>query len=125
MPFLSMILNWLSGGVLTSVLGHLEKRAALQNDRERMQTEITIEQVKAELATRIEQAQIIKAELGHPVAWFPRFLISMSAAIYFTSHVVDAIWNLDGSVAALPQNEALLLGVVFSGMFIETTFRKR
>jgi hypothetical protein len=122
---LAMVLNWLSGGVLTSVLGHLEKRAALQNDRERMQTEITIEQVKSELATRLEQAQIIKAELGHPIAWFPRFMAAMVAVLYFTAHITDAIWNLDGTVAPLPTNEAALLGLIFSGMFLESTFRKR
>jgi hypothetical protein len=122
---LAMVLNWLSGGVLKSVLGHLEARKALENDAKKMQTEITIQQVKAELATRLEQASIIKAQLGHPIAWAPRFLAEMSAVIYFMSICVDAIWDLRGTVSALPTNEAALLGVIFSGMFISSTFGSR
>ncbi|MEY5097590.1 MAG: hypothetical protein RJA36_309 [Pseudomonadota bacterium] len=121
---LAMILNWLGGGVLTSVLGHLEKRAAIENDREKLKTEVTISEIKAELATRQEQAQIVKLQLGHPVAWVPRFLAEMTAVVYFLSIVVDSIWNLDGTVAALPVAEAGLMATIFAGMFLTATFRK-
>jgi hypothetical protein len=120
----SFFLNWLGGGVLTSVLGHLEKRAALQNDRERMKTEITIDQIKSELAIRQEQAAVIKLQLGHPIAWFPRFAAEMTAVLYFSSHVIDSVWDLAGTVAELPTNEAAIIGVIFSGMFLKATFGK-
>jgi hypothetical protein len=122
---LTVLLNWLSGGVLTSVLGHLEKRAALQNDRERMQTEITIEQVKAELATRLEQASIVKLQLGHWISWLPRFLIEGSVALYFMSHVVDSIWNLSGDVQPLQPAEAALMATVVAGLFISSAFGRK
>lgn len=121
---LALILNWLGGGVLTSVLGHLEKRQALQNDAAKLKTEVTISEIKAELATRQEQAKIVRLQLGHPVAWVPRFLAEMAAVIYFMSIVVDSVWNLDGTVAALPTPVASLMGVIFSGMFLSATFRK-
>jgi hypothetical protein len=119
---LAMILNWLGGGVLTSVLGHLEKRKALENDREKLRTEVTISEIKAELATRQEQAAIVKLQLGHWIAWLPRFLAEMAAVLYFMSIVIDSIWNLDGTVAALPVAEAGLMATIFAGMFISATF---
>ena len=121
---LAMILNWLGGGVLTSILGHLEKRAALENDREKLRTEVTISEIKAELATRQEQAAIVKLQLGHWIAWLPRFLAEMAAVVYFMSIVVDSIWDLDGTVAALPAAEAGLMMTIFAGMFLQATFRK-
>jgi hypothetical protein len=121
---LALILNWLGGGVLQSVLKHLETRKVLENDAKKMQTEITISEIKAELATRQEQAAIVKLQLGHPIAWAPRFLAEMAAVIYFISIVVDSVWDLQGTVAALPVTEAALMSVIFSGMFIKATFGK-
>lgn len=119
---LAMILNWLGGGVLTSVLGHLEKRKALENDAQKLKTEVTISEIKAELATRQEQAKIVRLQLGHPIAWIPRFLAEMAAVIYFMAVVVDSVWDLEGTVLALPVNEAALMGTIFAGMFISATF---
>lgn len=122
---LAMLLNWLGGGVLTSVLGHLEKRKALENDREKLRTEVTISEIKAELATRQEQAAIVKLQLGHPIAWFPRFTIEMAVAVYFLAHVVDSIWNLSGDVQPLHPAEAGVMATVIAGMFISSTFGKK
>lgn len=122
---LALILNWLGGGVLTSVLGHLEKRAALQNDREKLRTEVTISEIRAELATRQEQAAIVKLQLGHWIAWLPRFLAEMAAVLYFMSIVIDSIWNLDGTVLALPPTEAALMATIFGGMFLRATFARK
>jgi hypothetical protein len=121
---LAMVLNWLGGGVLTSVLGHLEKRKALENDREKLRTEVTISEIKAELATRQEQATIVKLQLGHWIAWLPRFLAEMAAVLYFMSIVIDSIWNLDGSVAALPTAEAALMATIFAGMFLSAALKR-
>lgn len=122
---LALILNWLGGGVLTSVLGHLEKRQALQNDAQKLKTEVTISEIKAELATRQEQAKIVRLQLGHPVAWVPRFLAEMTAVVYFMSIVVDSVWDLDGTVAALPPAEAALMATIFGGMFLSSTFGRK
>jgi hypothetical protein len=121
---LAMILNWLGGGVLTSVLKHLEARKSLENDAQKLKTEVTISEIKAELAVRQEQAAIVKLQLGHPIAWAPRFLAEMTAVIYFMSIVVDSVWDLQGTVAALPVTEAALMCVIFSGMFLKATFGK-
>lgn len=120
---LAMILNWLGGGVLTSVLGHLEKRKALENDSQKLKTEVTISEIKAELAVRQEQAAIIKLQLGHPIAWIPRFLAEITAVLYFMSICIDSIWNLEGTVAALPTTEAALMGTIFAGMFLTSAVK--
>ena len=122
---LAFVLNWLGSGVLQSVLKHLETRKALENDAKKMQTEITISEIKAELAVRQEQAAIVKLQLGHPIAWAPRFLIEMSVAVYFMAHIVDSIWNLSGDVRALGAPEAALMATVVGGMFLKATFGDR
>jgi hypothetical protein len=119
---LAMVLNWLGGGVLTSVLKHLEARKSLENDAQKLKTEVTISEIKAELAVRQEQAAIVKRQLGHPIAWFGRFLIEMSVAVYFMAHVVDSIWNLSGDVRPLGVPEAALMATVVGGMFLKATF---
>jgi hypothetical protein len=122
---LALILNWLGGGVLQSVLKHLETRKVLENDAKKMQTEITISEIKAELATRQEQAAVVKLQLGHPIAWAPRFLIEMTVAVYFMSHVVDSIWNLSGDVMPLQPAESALMATAVAGMFLSATFGGR
>jgi hypothetical protein len=122
---LALVLNWLGSGVLQNVLKHLEARKALENDAKKMQTEITISEIKAELAVRQEQAAIVKLQLGHPIAWAPRFLIEMSVAIYFMAHVVDSIWNLSGDVRPLGVPEAALMATAVSAMFLKATFGDR
>ena len=124
MKLLALILNWFGGGVLSSILKHLETRKALENDAQKMKTEITISEIKAELAVRQEQAQIIRLQLGHWIAWLPRFLAEMTATIYFMSVVVDSIWDLQGSVLKLPPAEAAIMATIFAGMFLKATFSK-
>lgn len=123
MNLLPMILNWLGGGVLTSVLSHLEKRKALENDSQKLKTEVTISEIKAELAVRQEQAAIVKLQLGHPIAWIPKFLAEMTAVIYFMAVCVDSIWDLEGSVLDLPTPIAALMGTIFAGMFLTSAVK--
>jgi hypothetical protein len=121
---LSLILNWLGGGVLKSVLGHLEKRKELELGENKLKTEVTIEEIRAQLETRREQAGIIKAELGHWIAWLPRFLAAMTAVIYFMSVVIDTIWELPGEIKELPASTAAVMATIFAGMFLQGPISK-
>lgn len=108
---LALVLKWLSGGILDSVLKHLEH----QGDAK---AEVTKAVIQAELDRRKVQADVTKAELGHAVAWVPRFLASMGAAVYLLAHIIDAIWQLPGDVAPLDAASAAVVSVIFAGMFI-------
>jgi len=113
MAFLGFVLKWLSGGVLERVLGHLETRAKNEVDREKLKTEVTIETIKAELHRRSQQTDLVKASLAHRIMWFPAFVICLDAAVLFTAHIVDAVWQLPGDVAPL---DATMAGVFMASL---------
>lgn len=111
MIFLSFILKWLSGGVLDRVLTHLEKSTDAK-------TEITKEMIKAELERRQIQANVVVSELGHPVAWFPRFLASLTAVFVLMTFVVRWLYFPGTPLAELDPWVAGVLMTIFAGMFI-------
>lgn len=115
---LALILKWLGGGVLDRVLSHLEAQANTQTERERIRTQVTIEEVKAEIERRHTQADVVKAELGHPVAWFPRLLASLTAVFVLMTFVVRWLWFPGTPLAELDPWVAGVIGTIFAGMFI-------
>lgn len=93
MFFLPMILKWLGGGVLTSVLTHLEKRADTETERERIRTQVTIEEVKAELARRNAQRDVLIAEQGNWITRWVRPMWALPFVVYTYKIVIwDKIW---------------------------------
>lgn len=110
---LALVLNWLGGGVLTSVLGHLEKRADSETERERIRTSVTIEEVKAEVARRNAQRDLILKDSDHWIAWLPRFIINLSGALYVLAFVLDTIFDLPGAIKDLDANQmTIMLGII-------------
>lgn len=115
---LALILRWLGGGVLDRVLQHLEARASTETERERIRTQVTIEEVRAEQERRRIQADVVKSELGHPVAWFPRLLASMTAVFVLMAFVVRWLFFPGTPLAELDPWAAGVVGTIFAGMFI-------
>lgn len=115
---LALVLNWLGGGVLKSILDHLEAQANTQTERERIRTQVTISEINAELERRRVQADVVKSELGHPVAWFPRLLASLTAVFVLMTFVVRWLWFPGTPLAELDPWVAGVIGTIFAGMFI-------
>jgi len=111
MTILAFLLKWLSGGVLDRVLTHLEKTTDAK-------TEITKEMIKAEIGRRQIQAETVRAELGHPVAWFPRLLASLTAVFVLMTFVVRWLYFPGTPLAELDPWVAGVIGTIFAGMFI-------
>ena len=116
---LAFILKFLGGGVLTKVLGHLESKARTETERERIRTTVTIEEIKSEISRRNAQKDIVVAQLGHPVAWVPRFLAELTATFYFMAIVIDAMFQLPGDISELPAPVAAVMATIFGGMFLK------
>ena len=116
---LAFLLNWLGGGVLKSVLGHLEKRKELELGANKLKTEITIAEIKAEQERRLAQRDVLLKEGDHWIAWLPRFLFGFGSAFYYCAILVDAIWDLPGEVLTLPDNIWPIMTAVVSGLFLE------
>lgn len=116
---LALILNWLGGGVLSSVLSHLEKRKELELGDKKLQTEVTITQIKAELERRNAQKEVLIKEAESPLQWLPRFTFGMTAALYFMAVVIDSIFDLPGVVLKLPDTEAQIMSIIVGGLFLD------
>jgi len=108
---LALVLKWLSGGILDRVMSHLEH----QGDTK---AEITKEMIRAELQRRQVQADVVRAELGHPVAWFPRLLASLTAVFVLMTFVVRWLFFPGTPLAELDPWVAGVIGTIFAGMFI-------
>lgn len=115
---LALLLRFLGGGVLSKVLKTLENRADNETERERIRTSATIEEIRAEITRRSAQKDIVVAQLGHPVAWVPRFLAELTATFYFMSIVIDSIFQLPGDISELPAPVAAVMATIFGGMFL-------
>ena len=111
MGLLTLLLRWLSGGILDRVLTHLEKTTDAK-------TEITKAMIQAEIERRQVQADVVRAELGHPVAWFPRLLASLTAVFVLMTFVVRWLYFPGTPLAELDPWVAGVLATIFAGMFI-------
>lgn len=116
---LSLILNFLGGGVLKSVLDHLKVRKEIELGEKQLQTSVTIKEIEAELAKRQAQKDVLIKESESAVQWLPRFTFGMLAAFYFGAVVIDSIFDLPGTVLTLPDNEAAIMGVIVGGLFLD------
>jgi len=103
--------------LLRAFLGYAGKR----DDNATVQA---LEAIKGQVELNRERSAIVRAQLGHPLAWIPRFLAEAGAVAYFLAIVIDSIWDLPGVVLALPPAEAAILATIFGGMFIRDMFRK-
>jgi hypothetical protein len=121
---LTWVLNFLGGGVLKSILGHLEKRKELELGRDKLQTEITISEIQAEMSKRLAQRDVLVKESESPIQWLPRFLFGMTAWLYFCSVVIDSIFDLPGVILELPPAQAAIIATVVGGLFLDSVSTK-
>lgn len=121
---LAFILKWLGGGVLSSVLKHLERRKELELGKDKLQTEITIAEIQAEMSKRLAQRDVLVKESESPIQWLPRFLFGMTAWFYFCAVIIDSIFDLPGAVLELPATEAAIIATIVGGLFLDSVGTK-
>jgi hypothetical protein len=108
-------------GIVLTILRAFLGYAAKRDDNATVQA---LEAIKGQVEVNREKSAIIRAQLGHPIAWVPRFCAEFAAVMYFTAIVIDSIWDLPGVVLALPTSEAAILATIFGGMFLRDVLRK-
>jgi hypothetical protein len=106
---------------LLSLAGILLGYAKTRDDKAMV---LAVENLRADIAQNQIKADIIKAQLGHRVAWMPRTIIEFAAAFYFLGWIIDAVFDLPGEMQELPPSAAALLGLVYSGMFLGSVLRR-
>ncbi len=108
-------------GILFKLVGVFLGYATKRSDNA---TATALETIRADIVNNQTKADIVKAQLGHPVAWIPRMVIEFGAAIYFLAIVIDSIWQLPGDISELPTPTAALMTAIVTGMFIQNIARK-
>jgi len=92
---MARIIGWLVslgfGGLVDKGLGYLERRAELENDREKLKTMTTVELAKAAVAETKIMAEFNAAKLEVPWFWVLLFAVSAPLVIWEWAVVIDGL----------------------------------
>lgn len=113
---ITKLLAWLGGGVLDRVLLHMEKSADTQTEREKLKTQVTIDQIRAaqdEIKTR---SDVYKSELQYPELRLFRALAYGGAVFVFFTMIVRWLYFPGTPLAQLDPWTTSVLAVIFSGL---------
>ena len=107
-----------SGGLLDRVLGAMQARADSAVERERIDATVAIEHVKAELARRQAQRDVLIAEQGRLVTSLMRPAFAYPLALYYAEVIADSLLHFRWNVAALPAPIGEWSGWIISAIFL-------
>jgi hypothetical protein len=115
---IALVLRLLGGGLLDKVLGSLKARADSEVERERIGATVAIEHVKAELARRQAQRDVLVAEQGRTVTALMRPAFAYPLALYYGAVIADSLFLFNWNVAALPSPIGDWSGWIISAIFL-------
>jgi hypothetical protein len=115
---LAFILRFVGGGVLDRVLTSLKAHADNAVERERIDASVAIEHVKAELARRQAQRDVLVAEQGRLITSLMRPAFAYPLAIYYAAVIADSLFQFRWNVAALPAPIGEWSGWIISAIFL-------
>ncbi len=98
------------GGVVDKAISHLERRAELENDQERLKAETTVELARQAVAEAQIMADYNKAKLHFPWFWIFAGMFLVPLALWWSAVIIDSIPYLrdvfgDQQVSDLPTPE--------------------
>lgn len=79
------------GGIVDKAILHLERRAELENDRERLKTTATIELARQAVAETQIMADYSKAKLHFPWFWVFAGMFLVPLALWWSAVIIDSI----------------------------------
>lgn len=83
---LTTVLNWLGGGVLDRVLGHMERRANSETERQRIAS-------LRDQHAMTEQAGVVRAGMSYPFFWIPWLIATVPLSFWFGWGMLDTALN--------------------------------
>jgi len=108
---MAWLLSLFSGPFLDRILGHLERKADNETERQRIAA-------LREKEANSESAAVVKEGMQHKAFWFPWLLAALPLALWFAWGVMDS--TLNGAlpdVAALPPQLKEYADIVWSNIF--------
>lgn len=105
------LMNWLTGDVAGALQRAYEAKLNAQNDKDRIQADMTIEALNA-------QASVVKAGMENKLFWIPWLIAAVPTAAWFGWGMLDS--TLNGAlpdVAALPPQLKEYADTVWQNIF--------
>lgn len=90
------------GGVVDKALDHMERRAELQNDRERLKSETTVGLAREAVSEAKIMADYNRAKLSFPWFWVFASMFIAPLALWWAAVILDSVFMFSWSVADLP-----------------------
>lgn len=90
------------GGVVDKALAHLERRAELENDRDRLRSETTVALAREAVKEAHVMADYNKAKLSFPWFWVFAGMFIGPLALWWSAVILDSVFGFAWSVADLP-----------------------
>ena len=90
------------GGVVDKALDHMERRAELQNDRERLKSETTVALAREAVSEAKIMADFNRAKLSFPWFWVFAGMFIAPLALWWAAVILDSVFMFSWSVADLP-----------------------
>jgi len=90
------------GGMVDKALDHMARRAEIENDRERLRSETTIELAKEAVKEAKLMTDFNRAKLDFPWFWVFAALFIGPLALWWSAVIVDSVFGFSWSVADLP-----------------------
>jgi len=97
---ISLLLNFLGGGVLDKVLGHLEAKANSETERRRIES-------LRETELGLARADVVKTGMGHAMFWVAWSIAAIPMTVWFGWGMLDTWLN-----GALPDTAAIPPGLM-------------
>ncbi|HVY20486.1 MAG TPA: hypothetical protein VHA70_10470 [Bauldia sp.] len=112
------VLRLASSGLLDKTLAALQARAESGVEHERIEASVAVEQVRAELARRQAQRDVLLAEQGRLVTSLMRPAFAYPLAAYYAAVIADSLGHFRWNVAALPPPIGDWSGWIISAIFL-------
>ena len=90
------------GGVVDKALDHMERRAKLQNDRERLKSETTVALAREAVSEAKIMADYNRAKWSFPWFWVFAGMFIAPLALWWAAVILDSVFMFSWSVADLP-----------------------
>ena len=104
---IGFLINLGFGGIVDKAIGHMERRAELENDKERLKAMTVVELARQAVAETSIMADYNKAKLHFPWFWVFAGMFLVPLALWWSAVIIDSIPYLrdvfgDEQVSNLP-----------------------
>ena len=96
------VLSFLGGGILDKALGYLSKRTDAETERQRIQKDVVIEHVRAEMAAREGAKEIRLATAGFWEMRMITAIVAGCAALHYAAVTLDTVFAFGWRIAKYP-----------------------